>query len=70
MIDRIYRKDHKKVVRYFYLIRKTAPAFRWGWLAAKGKKPRTAEPVIEELFGVGPLSRKREYEKHKGPMTD
>ena len=70
LLDKLYRKYHKKVVRYFWKHRKTTPSFRSGWLFARAKKPRTAEPIIDELFGVGPLSFLRDYEKHLGPMTD
>ena len=56
MIAKLYRKDHKKLVRYFFNNRKKIQSFKWGWLAARGKKTRTPVPVIQELFGVGPLS--------------
>lgn len=69
LFDLIYRKDWKKIVRYFYNNRKKVPSFNFGWLDARARKPKDKEPIIDDLFGAGPLSNKREVERHRGPMT-
>ena len=41
LIDMLYRKFHKKVVRYFYQHRKSCPSFKFGWLDARARQSRT-----------------------------